>query len=267
MSRFRALLSLAVFGLLVHSAAASDVTATIRIRIVSPTPLPATVTVELAAWPFSSTAEIPEGSRPVIVRTLPAGTYRMTARLSGYLDAAADVHLEAAAHNEYVIEFRQSADSTIRLVSSEPVRTVRTFDERLLESFPGDDSLAAVVETAVAPLIVDRISNGGLWVGEAALLGGLGSSWRQTSITLDNLDVTDPARIGTPLVRPSQSSIAALVVSTSLLPASVGGPGPSLTLIPKPAATTWRGSVGAGFHFTRVAGSPRPERSAANREV
>ena len=247
MTRFRALLSLAVFGLLVHSAAASDVTATIRIRIVSPTPLPAKVTVELATWPFSSTAEIFEGSRPVIVRTLPAGTYRMTARLSGYLDAVADVHLEAAAHNEYVIEFRQSADSTIRLVSSEPVRTVRTFDERLLESFPGDDSLAAVVETAVAPLIVDRISNGGLWVGEAALIGGQGSSWRQTSITLDNLDVTDPARIGTPLVRPSQSSIAALVVSTTLLPASVGGPGPSLTLIPKPPATTWRGSVGAGF--------------------
>jgi hypothetical protein len=205
------------------------------------------VTVELAAWPFSSTAEILEGSRPVIVRTLPAGTYRMTARLAGYLNAAADIHLEAAAHNEYVIEFRQSVDSTIRLVSSEPVRTVRTFDERLLESFPGDDSLAAVVETAVAPLIVDRISNGGLWVGKprsSADRGARGVRRLSRSITSTSQTRLVSARHSCAL-RSHRSRRSSCRHPCCRPP--WGGRGRLLTLIPKPAATTWRGSVGAGF--------------------
>jgi TonB dependent receptor len=250
----RAFFSLAILGLSALSAAASDITATIRVRIVSPVPLVSIATVELAAWPFSSIAEVSNAERPVMIRALPAGNYRLTVRLSGHRDAAQVVNLGAAAHHEYEVAFRRSdqdGDSTIRLVSSEPVRTVRPFDESLLGGLPVDDPLAAVVETTVAPLIVDRLSNGGLWPGEAALIGGQASSWRNATTTLDDLDVTDPARIGTPLLRPSQPSIAALVVSTTLLPASAGGPGPLLSLVPKPPSTTWKGGGEARF-FSRA---------------
>jgi hypothetical protein len=128
-------------------------------------------------------------------------------------------------------------------VSSEPVGTDRTFDESLIETLPADDALAAIVETTVAPLIVDRMSNGGLWVGEPAFIGGQASSWRHATVVLDALEVTDPARLGMPLLRPSQGSIAALDVSTSLLPASAGGPGPVLTLVSRPSSARWSGSA------------------------
>ena len=240
-----AFVALTILGFPVLPAAASDATATIRIHVVSPAPLPATATVEFTAWPFSSIVEISDANRPA-VRALRAGTYRIIVRLSGYRDASATVDLTPATHNEYAVELRRSdegGDSMLRRVSSEPVGTDRTFDESLIETLPADDALAAIVETTVAPLIVDRMSNGGLWVGEPAFIGGQASSWRHTSVVLDALDVTDPARIGTPLLRPSQGSIAALAVSTALLPASAGGPGPLLTLVPKPSSATWIGTA------------------------
>jgi hypothetical protein len=240
--------ALAIVGFSALPAAASDATATIRIHIVSPAPLPATATVEFAAWPFSTTATTSNASRPTMVRVLAAGTYRVTVRLAEHRDAIATITLNPATHSEYDVALHRIDDvveSTIRLVSSEPVGTDRTFDETLIETLPADDALAALVETTVAPLIVDRMSNGGLWAGEAALIGGQGSSWRNTAVALDGLDVTDPARLGTPLLRPSQGSIAALAVSTALLPASAGGPGPLLTLVPKPTSARWTGGLEA----------------------
>jgi len=245
----RALLGLAMVGVPV-AAAASDSIATIRVRIVAPVPLLATATVEFDAWPLSSIADIAHTGRPTIVRTLRAGTYRVTVRLPEYRDATATITLNPATHSEYEVVLHpidQVVESTMRLVSSEPVGTVRAFDEALLDTLPADDPLAAIVETTVAPLIVDRMSTGGLYVGEPALIGGQASSWRHTTIALDDLDVTDPARLGTPLLRPSQQSVASLAVSTSLLPASASGPGPLLSLVPKSGSRVWTGGTEAGF--------------------
>jgi hypothetical protein len=242
----RVLLCVAMLALSARSAAASDVTTTIRVSHGSPVPLPADPTVEFRAWPFSSTT----AGRLGVVHALRPGSYRLTVRLAGYRDATIDANLGAARHHEYVVELRpfdQAADSTIRLVSSEPVGTARVFDESLVDTLPADDPLAAIVETTVAPLIVDRMSTGGLWVGEAALIGGQASSWRQASIGLGALDVTDPGRIGTPLLRPSQQATESLVVSTTLLPASAAGPGPLLTLLPTNPTSTWRGGVESRF--------------------
>ena len=244
MRRFGAFFVLAL--LQAFRSEASDATATIRIHIVSPAPLPATATVEFTAWPLSSIVEISDANRPAAVRALRPGTHRIIVRLPGYRDATATIDLAPATHTEYEVELHrsdQAGDSILRRVSSEPVGTDRTFDESLIETLPADDALAATVETTVAPLIVDRMSNGGLWVGEPAFIGGQASSWRHTSVVLGALDVTDPARLGMPLLRPSQGSIAALAVSTALLPASAGGPGPLLTLVPKPSSATWSGSV------------------------
>lgn len=120
--------------------------------------------------------------------------------LPGFREAGADVHVQMATTHEVLVDLRRSdgtsGESSVRLVQIEPLGA-RTFDRPVLQTFPGDDPLASVVETAVAPLIVDRMSNGGLWLGEAALVGGNGTSWRQTAIVLGDLDVTDPVRIGT----------------------------------------------------------------------
>src|SRR5262249_12796537 len=52
---------------------------------------------------------------------------------------------------------------------------------------------------------------------------------------------------GTPLLRPSQQSVASLAVSTSLLPASASGPGPLLSLVPKSGSRVWTGGTEARF--------------------
>ena len=245
-----ALLAFALFGLPALVAAASDTTATVRIRIVSPAPLPAGATVEFTGSPFSSIAEFKDVQHAAIVRALAAGHYRVTVRLAGYRDATAAIDLETATHSEYEVALRrldEPGESSVRAASHEPVRTVRAYDDRLIATLPADDPLAAIVETTVTPLIVDRMSNGGLWPGEPAFIGGQASSWRNASVTLDNIDVTDPARPGTPLLRPGKESIASLAVATSLLPASASGAGPLLTLVPRLPGTIWRGGAEAGF--------------------
>jgi len=262
--RAAALLALTTLALPLR-AVASDTTATFRLRIVSPTPLPAIASVEIAAWPYVSVGEISGAGTPVIVRALAAGSYRITVRLPGYRDVRANVSLAPATHSEYAVELHRAdedGESSFRVVSSEPVRIVRTIDEPLLDTLPADDPLSSIVETTVAPLIVDRMSTGGLYLGEAALIGGQASSWRHTTIALDDLDVTDPARLGIPLLRPSQQSIASLAVSTSLLPASTSGPGPLLSLVPKSGSSVWTGGTEAGFISAGWQADPDPVHAA-----
>jgi hypothetical protein len=92
--------------------------------------------------------------------------------VAGYRDAIATIDLETATHSDYEVALRridETDESTVRLLSREPVRTVRAYDERLIATLPADDPVAAIVETTVAPLIVDRMSTGGLWPGESCI--------------------------------------------------------------------------------------------------
>ena len=233
--------------------AAAEMPATVHVRIVLPDPLPAGATLELQALDgrLLLTIDVPDQARDAIFRQVPQGAYRLVARLAGHREAVADLVARGATTFVYAAELRRTdapaSDSTLRLVRTEAGATDRAFDRAQLATFPGDDAHAAVVETAVAPIIVDRMATGGLWLGEAAVMGGYGSSWRQTTIVLGDLDVTDPVRIGTPLARPAQEAIDTLLVSTTMLPASVGGPGPVLTLAPKSPSRTWQGSAEFGL--------------------
>ena len=123
----------------------------------------------------------------------------------------------------------------------------RVFDAEILETFPGDDALAAVVEKGVGPLIAHRIGNGGLWTGEPVLIGGNGSSWRQTSIVRDGLDVTDPLHGGSALLTMNHTSLETVVVSTSAIPSSVSGAGALLSVRTRAADDTWTGRSSIGF--------------------
>ena len=234
------------------TAAASETTAIVRVRVVAPDPLPASASVEVRALDstLSWTAAVSDSDREAVFHHLPPGTYKVTVRLPGFREAAADVPLRMATTTQVLVDLRPidgtSGETSVQIASAEPLGAARLFDRPTLESFPGDDPLASVVETAVAPLIVDRMSNGGLWLGEAALVGGYGTSWRQTTVALGDLDVTDPVRIGTPLVRPAQEAIDSLLVSTVMLPASAAGPGPVLTLVPTAPARVGHGGAEIG---------------------
>lgn len=223
-------------------AAAPEPAGIVRVRLASPPPVPAGVRVELraASTPLGWTREIAAPDESALFVQVPPGAYTLIARLPDGREATAIVNVRMATMTDFVVDAGGGGPAgapSLKQLREEPLDgDVHAFDQTMLATFPADDALAAVVETAVAPLIVDRLSTGGLWLAEPARLGGYGSSWRQASIVLGGLDVTDPVRIGTPLMRPAPDAVDALLVSTTLLPASVGGPGPVVSVVPKAAA-------------------------------
>ena len=185
-----------------------------------------------------------------VFRDVPPGDYQIVVKAPAFHDAVTRVSVDAGTMNEFVVEMSSSDKDSgpSELTDASRRRSGdRIFDRDLLETFPGDDPVAGVVETAVAPLIVDRIANGGLWTGERVLIGGNGSSWRQTSIVRDGLDVTDPLHGGAPLFTTDHNFLETIVVSTSAIPSSVSGAGALLSVTTRAPGDVWTGSSSVGF--------------------
>lgn len=131
-----------------------------------------------------------------------------------------------------------------------PLRATRfslapTIDSDLLRDLPFGHGLWSAFETFEPTAIVDRIENGGLYVGEPGLLGVRGSSWTQTSWRLDGLDITDPDRTGTPLLLADNEALEAIDVAAGLASAAEPGAGPSITLRLRRPAAAWHKALEA----------------------
>lgn len=132
------------------------------------------------------------------------------------------------------------------LLASKPVSGA-LFSEIQLRDLPSARTLWSLIETADQLTIVDRIENGGLYLGEPKLLGNVGSSWTQTGFALDGLDVTNPGRTGTPLMYPDPQLLESLQVVTSLPAVDLAGGGPSVLLVPRAPARRWGGSLQGAY--------------------
>jgi hypothetical protein len=99
------------------------------------------------------------------------------------------------------------------------------------------------LETLDATAVLDRIDNGGLFTGEAELLGLHGASWTQVSYRLGELDVTDPDFAGTPLFLPDPGAFEALDLVSGLMPAELGGQGSVVSLVPRRPGDSWHGML------------------------
>jgi hypothetical protein len=130
----------------------------------------------------------------------------------------------------------------VEILASRPL-TGALFTEIQLRDLPSSGSLWGLIETADHMTVVDRIQNGGLYLGEPELMGNLGASWTQTGFTFDGLDVTNPARTGTPLLYVDPRLLRSVEVMTSLPPVDVAGGGSTVTLLPRAPAGRWGGSV------------------------
>jgi hypothetical protein len=130
----------------------------------------------------------------------------------------------------------------VETLASRPL-TGALFTEIQLRDLPGSGSMWGPIETADHMTVVDRIQNGGLYFGEPELMGNLGSSWTQTGFTYDGLDVTNPARTGTPLVYLDPRLLSSIEVMTSLPPVDVAGGGSTVALLPQAPAGRFNGIV------------------------
>lgn len=139
-----------------------------------------------------------------------------------------------------------SAPAVREVLPSKP-STGAFFGEIQLRDLPGSRDIWTLIETADELTIVDRIENGGLYLGEQKLMGNVGSSWTQTGFTMDGLDLTNPARTGTPLGYTDPQVLGALQVVSSLPTVDLAGAGPTVALVPRAPAATWGGSLQASY--------------------
>jgi hypothetical protein len=119
------------------------------------------------------------------------------------------------------------------------------FDTDLLQGLPMSNGLWSLFETVESTAILDRMEGGGLYVGEAGLMGIRGSSWTQTSWRLGDLDITDPDRTGTPLFFAGPEALDAVEISAGLRPADQRGAGPGISLSVRRPGPVWHKSFQA----------------------
>jgi len=235
-----------------HAASSPETAAVVHVTV-APTASWTAATVTLssvatnaASWSF----RVDRPSVAAVFTDIPPGEYLIVVKAPAFQDAVTRVAVDPGTLNEFIADLSKSdqdSGPSALIEASGPRRGHRIFDRDILEAFPGDDPVAAVVETAVAPLIADRIANGGLWTGEWVLIGGNGSSWRQTSIVRDGIDVTDPLHGGAPFFTTSHTSLETIVVSTSAIPPSISGAGALLSVTTRAPGNSWtaRSSLGA----------------------
>ncbi|HSB61455.1 MAG TPA: hypothetical protein VLI67_07030, partial [Vicinamibacteria bacterium] len=144
-----------------------------------------------------------------------------------------------------------------------------SFDADLLRDLPRAHGLWSPFETAEPTAIVDRLENGGMYVGEPGLLGIRGSSWTQASWRLGDFDITDPDRIGTPLLLVDPEALEAIETAALLMPAEEGGMGPAIRLVLRRPRDAWHRVIHADLvppglqQDSRASGAPAIARYAA----
>ncbi|RPJ80893.1 MAG: hypothetical protein EHM13_11325, partial [Acidobacteria bacterium] len=121
------------------------------------------------------------------------------------------------------------------------------FAEVHMSELPLSGSLWSLMETADPFVTVDRMSNGGLYVGEPEMFGSHGSSGTQAGFLMDGLDLTDPERTGTPLLLAGADVFQSVGVAYSFPAPEVGGAGPTLVLVPRAPAAAWAGELAVSY--------------------
>ena len=242
-----------VFALANTAARADGPEPTARIKVDATGPADGGLIVELAmagSPPMTWTRDL-DAARPVAdFPHLAPGIYRLTARGTA---EAATVEVRIDPGTDYEFAIRTSAVTpqkdgwTLELLHTHAASGARIYGPQMLATFPGEDALWSVAETAAAPLIADRIATGGLRVAGDVLTGGPGGSGQDTTIAFGAIDVTDPLRPGATLVAANHAPADSLMVLTYLLPPAVEGPGPLLTFVPPASPSVWIGSITAGM--------------------
>jgi hypothetical protein len=141
--------------------------------------------------------------------------------------------------------------------------TGAVFSEIQIRDLPSSGSLWSLIETADQMTVVDRIQNGGLYLGEPELMGNLGSSWTQTGFTFDGLDLTNPARTGTPLAYLAPQVLSAVQVTTAVAPVDAAGGGATVSLSPRAPAREWGGHLQAAYMPSAWQAEPGAEEAPA----
>ena len=124
-----------------------------------------------------------------------------------------------------------------------------TFDAALIRALPAADSVFSFLETAQAETISTRISGGGLGFGAAPQLTFFGSSITQTEYRIGDVNITDPATGGAPLVIPELFLWQRVSVAAGLASTELRTPGMTIALEPRRAGAAWTATAEVSSSF------------------
>src|SRR5207302_1687118 len=143
----------------------------------------------------------------------------------------------------------QDAPKPLPTALREGVAYQSSFDAALVAALPAADSVFSFLETAQAETISTRISGGGLGFGAAPRLTFFGSSITQTEYRIGDVNVTDPAIGGVPLITPELFLWQRVSVAAGLASTELSTPGMTIALEPKRASAAWTTTAEASSSF------------------
>jgi hypothetical protein len=117
-----------------------------------------------------------------------------------------------------------------------------------ISDLPSAHNVWSLVENQDLSATSSRIDVGGLWGTIPAYLSGRGgTSWTQTSFSLNGMDVTDPYSQGMPLFYPDFFALHATQSINASAPPNVPSPGGHFNIITKQAESRFHGGVSLFF--------------------
>jgi hypothetical protein len=174
------------------------------------------------------------------------GFPRLTTLLAAFALAfvPGDAHAQAAASPDVPVKSDDGRPTAAPTPSprASPFDRATIFDEKDLRQIPRPADPWSVARD-VPGVVVDRVNVGGSDTALQSILVAGGDPGTGASWTLDGVDVTDPAAIGSTLVFPDMDAMAAVVVRTGATDVRVRTPGVQMELFLRGPTDRWRGRV------------------------
>ena len=225
--------------------AAVDATLQVRVVDTSRRPLPE-VSATLASTDEAGAAYTARAEAGGVLSfyDVGPGAYRLRVEHPGLAAASSELRL-GPGETGWLTAVLAGGEGSSRIddLRPEALSYGTTFDADALRDLPSSRDAWSLLETAETSSVVDRLDNGGLWVGRAPRFSAHGAPFAQTSFRLGAADVTDPFGSGGPLIVPDLGTIGALDAATALIPLEEAGSGPLLVLLPPRPTVLWHGSL------------------------
>jgi hypothetical protein len=248
----RVLLSSAL--ILISVSVAFAQASSIDVRVGAANAASAVVTAHAKDGALRSWIVKPDATGRASVQGLPAGVYQLTVDSSGAGQGAADVRV--ADREIATVDATLSAGKwALRVVERVRAGQGLVLDRNELEHLPSSMSAGSIIETTIPGPISSRVDGGGIGTGDPALFGSRGASWTTTSYRIGEMDVTNPARTGTPLFYPDLRMFESVGVTTGVAPVEFGQPGAAISLTPRRPGSERHGAVEGSFTTGGMASS------------
>ena len=176
----------------------------------------------------------------VLFLHLPGGKYRVSA---GTPQMTGGTHeIDVVPGQEQAVVLTLAPDEGLRPVRRLPVPAERVFGREELRSHPRPADPWSILRD-VPGIVLDRVSVGGSGTAQQSLLVSRGDAGGGAVWTLDGLDVTDPAALGSLSLYPDTEALEAVQVRTRALDVRARTPGAQVALRVREPALGRSGAV------------------------